>query len=231
LIDEVVLDGQTYYVRRSERFLPQGAPSSPALTNLLCRRLDARLEGMAKQLGATYTRYADDMTISLNSTANIQRVLWQVQKVAQEEGFTVHPDKVQVMRLGDRKEVTGIVVNEKLNVPKDTLKRFRAVLHKIETGQAQDVQWGKGSLKQAIQGFANYVRMVNPQKGQALVDKVQQLLQDPKIKAQLQGLQKPSKNSLEKAENQGQTTETQPKDELMVSKKKKTEDKPWWSLW
>jgi len=60
----VVLDGQTYYVSLGPRCLPQGAPTSPALTNTLCLRLDRRLAGLAKRLGWRYTRYADDLTFS-----------------------------------------------------------------------------------------------------------------------------------------------------------------------
>ena len=62
--DEIVLDGQRLYVQRSGRRLPQGSPCSPAITNLVCTRLDQRLSGLARKLGYTYTRYADDLTFS-----------------------------------------------------------------------------------------------------------------------------------------------------------------------
>src|SRR5262245_17215383 len=61
----VELDGKTYYVSLGPRCLPQGAPTSPALTNTLCLRLDRRLSGLAARLGWRYTRYADDLTFSL----------------------------------------------------------------------------------------------------------------------------------------------------------------------
>src|SRR5205807_7112503 len=61
-VREVELDSQVYQVACGSRSLPQGAPSSPAITNILCRGLDARLARIAEGLGFRYTRYADDMT-------------------------------------------------------------------------------------------------------------------------------------------------------------------------
>ncbi len=63
-VEEVELDGQTYYVAMSDRHLPQGSPASQAITNIMCRRLDKRLSAMAAELGFVYTRYADDFTFS-----------------------------------------------------------------------------------------------------------------------------------------------------------------------
>ncbi len=63
-VDEVELDGLSYFVARGARKLPQGSPASPGITNIVCRRLDARLQGMAKSAGFVYTRYADDLTFS-----------------------------------------------------------------------------------------------------------------------------------------------------------------------
>jgi hypothetical protein len=64
-VDEVELDGQRFFVASGERHLPQGAPTSPALSNLICRRLDRRLTAIARKLGFVYTRYADDLSFSL----------------------------------------------------------------------------------------------------------------------------------------------------------------------
>ena len=69
-VDEIELDGQTFYVANGVRRLPQGAPTSPAITNVVCRRMDARLAGAAHKLGFTYTRYADDLTFSGPKTAD-----------------------------------------------------------------------------------------------------------------------------------------------------------------
>jgi hypothetical protein len=171
---ETTLDGTTYYVARSQRRLPQGAPTSPAITNVLCRRLDARLAGFAHKHGFVYTRYADDITLSARgSDARIGAALQMIRKVAEEEGFAVHPDKIRVQRRGRRQEVTGIVVNERPGVPRDVLRKFRALLHQIERDGPAGKRWGAGGdvLSSAL-GFASYVAMVDPAKGTALRDKV-----------------------------------------------------------
>ena len=197
MIDEVELDGIKYFVARGERFLPQGAPTSPAITNLICYRLDHRFAGMAKKLGWTYTRYADDLTLSCKtSTQNINRILWQSRQIIDDEGFVIHPDKVEVMRKGSRQEVTGIVVNEKLNVSRTHLRQFRAVLHRIQQqGNAEGIQFGAANANpaQVIQGFANFVNMINPEKGAKLVDEVKAVLALPTLQNQLHSGNTPKK--------------------------------------
>jgi len=186
--DEVRLDGQLYHVTKQERHLPQGAPTSPAITNILCWGLDRRLEGMVKALGWTYTRYADDLTFSKKGSdaRDVNRILWQARQIVENEGFTLHPDKIKVMHKGSRQEVTGVVVNEKPNVSRAKLKQFRAVLHRIETQGAGAAAFGKGQILESIQGFANYVLMVNPEKGGALKSKVAAILAQPEAKRQLE---------------------------------------------
>ena len=197
MIDEVELDGTKYFVARGERFLPQGAPTSPAITNLICYRLDHRFAGVAKKLGWTYSRYADDLTLSCRtSSQNINRVLWQSRQIIDNEGFVIHPNKIQVMRKGSRQEVTGIVVNEKINVSRTHLRQFRAVLHRIKSqGNANGVQFGTAgaNIAQVLQGFANFVNMVNPEKGAKLMAEVKELLALPTFAGQLQSDNTPRK--------------------------------------
>ncbi len=171
---ELELDGQTWFVSDGERVLPQGAPTSPAISNLLCRRLDNRLAGMAKKLGFHYTRYADDLTFSAKDIDDrrINQLLWRCRAIVSSEGFIVHPKKTRIMRKHQQQEVTGVVVNDKLNVDRKTLKRFRALLHQIEKDGPEGKQWGNGELFATIEGYANYVAMVNPEKGLGLKQKV-----------------------------------------------------------
>jgi RNA-directed DNA polymerase len=174
-VDEVELDGQRLFLRKGQRRLPQGAPTSPALTNLICLRLDKRLAGLAAKLGFTYTRYADDMTFSASGEAagRTGTLLKAVQDIVGAEGFTVHPDKTRIMRKHRRQEVTGLVVNSSVNVPRDTLRRFRALLHQIEKTGPEGKRWGKGgNVLVAALGFAHFVRMVDAEAGAALVAKV-----------------------------------------------------------
>ncbi|MGF1728516.1 reverse transcriptase family protein [Photobacterium kasasachensis] len=166
------MDGNTWHVEQSERVLPQGSPCSPAITNLLCRRLDARLQGMADKLGFTYTRYADDLTFSANETDKVQSLLWRCRQIVSDEGFELHPNKTRVMRRHQKQEVTGVVVNDGLSVDRKTLKRFRAVIRQIELDGPEGKQWGVGELFQSLAGYANFVAMVNPEKGIPLQKKL-----------------------------------------------------------
>ncbi|MDD1794461.1 reverse transcriptase family protein [Enterovibrio sp. ZSDZ42] len=159
------MDGKTWHVAVGERTLPQGSPCSPAITNVLCRRLDARLKGMAEKLGFTYTRYADDLTFSNDDDSQVQALLWRCKQIVSSEGFVIHPDKTRVMRRHQKQEVTGVVVNDGLSVERKTLKRFRAVLKQVELDGPENKHWGHGELFQSLAGYANFVAMVNPEKG------------------------------------------------------------------
>lgn len=174
-VEELVLDGQRYFVARSERHLPQGAPTSPAITNLLCRRLDRRLQKMADELGFVYTRYADDLTFSAKSedVGQAAEVLRRLRNIVAHEGFVVHPEKTRVLRRGRRQEVTGVVVNHKPGVPRDVLHRFRATLFQIEKDGPSGKRWGAcKDVLASIRGFASYVRMVDPARGTPLCARV-----------------------------------------------------------
>jgi retron-type reverse transcriptase len=178
-VDTVELDGRTYHVARGERFLPQGAPTSPAITNLLCRRLDSRLHRIAERLGFRYSRYADDLTFSASgeAVANVGRVLRRVRYVVEQEDLRVHPKKTRILRRGRRQEVTGLVVNQRVNVSRDVLRRFRATLFQIERDGPAGKRWGNSpDVLSAIEGFANFVAMVDAAKGRVLLERVRAIL-------------------------------------------------------
>jgi retron-type reverse transcriptase len=178
-VDAVELDGRTYYVARGQRFLPQGAPTSPAITNIICRGLDARLARTAEKLGFTYTRYADDITFSASgdAAANVGVALRRIRYAVHDEGFAVHPEKTRILRRGRRQEVTGLVVNERVNVSRRLLRRFRATLFQIERDGPDGKHWGQSdNVIASIEGFANFVAMVDPEKGAGFQQQVQDLI-------------------------------------------------------
>lgn len=182
-MDKMELDGEKFYVAKGERFLPQGAPTSPMITNIICQKMDKRLAGLAEKMGFVYTRYADDLTFSASGEAvkKVDKILWSVGEIVKAEGFELHPDKTKVMRNGSKKEVTGIVVNEKMNTDRKTLRKFRALLHQIETTGWVGKKWGKGNIKHTIKGYANYLHQINPERGKAYVERVERLLKNPKL--------------------------------------------------
>jgi RNA-directed DNA polymerase len=171
-VDQVELDNHEYYVAKSERRLPQGAPSSPAITNIICRGLDARLSHIADKLGFTYTRYADDITFSGSgeSQNKIGQALRQIKYAVEQEGFQLNESKTRIQRKPGRQEVTGLVVNnEKVSVSRDVLRRFRATLKHIERDGPAGKHWGPSPhVMSSIEGFANFVAMVDEEKGRAL---------------------------------------------------------------
>jgi hypothetical protein len=118
--------------------LPQGAPTSPRLANLVNVRLDARLEGLAETLGGTYNRYADDLTFSFAEAdhAATADLLAATKKIVRQEGYRLHLDrKLQIRRRHDRQIVTGLVVNERVALPRSRRRWLRAVEHHVYSGR------------------------------------------------------------------------------------------------
>ncbi|VAW75852.1 Retron-type RNA-directed DNA polymerase [hydrothermal vent metagenome] len=177
--EQVKLDGQHYFVGSGERKLPQGAPTSPAISNLICQRLDRRLAGMAKAMAYRYTRYADDLTFSSKSPARpVQKLLWRSRQIIRDEGFIINKPKTRIMRQHRRQEVTGIVINEKMSVNRATRKRLRALVYQIEKSGFENKQWdGKTGLAmlRSIRGMAQFINMVNPAHGKELLTRINQL--------------------------------------------------------
>jgi RNA-directed DNA polymerase len=120
-----------------EDALPQGAPTSPRLSNLVNYRIDARIAGMAQMRNAAYSRYADDITISgpaSNDDTRLNDVIYFVKVVLEMEGYALHTEKkLGIYRRHDRQTVTGIVVNVKPNLKRQTRRWLRAVEHRLAT--------------------------------------------------------------------------------------------------
>ncbi len=176
---DISLLGENYFAQRGNRFLPQGSPCSPAITNVLCKNMDFRLEGIAKKYGFDYSRYVDDITFSAENEqfSNIPKVLKYSRKVVEDENFVLHPEKLRIMKRHQRQEVTGVVVNEKPNVNKKSLKRFRALLFQIEKDGIQGKSWNGGNNVLAeIDGFANFIYQINKEKGILYKERVAKIL-------------------------------------------------------
>lgn len=158
--------------------LAQGAPTSPALANLVCLRLDARLSGLAAKVGAVYTRYADDMTFSFvdEPAVSVGRFLWWVDQICQDEGFVENTRKRRVLRRCDSQRVTGVVVNSGASVPREARRRFRAILQNCRVHGIDSQARGHPDFRGYLRGFAAWVQMVQPERGAKLVAEVQALL-------------------------------------------------------
>jgi RNA-directed DNA polymerase len=118
--------------------IPQGAPTSPRLSNLVNYEMDARLNGLAKRANAAYTRYADDITFSFteDSHENICLTIRMTKKILSEYGYRIHhKKKLHIRRKHQCQQVTGLVVNEKVSLPRRTRRWLRAVKHHLTTGR------------------------------------------------------------------------------------------------
>ncbi len=117
--------------------LPQGAPTSPRLSNLVNRRVDARLAAMAAKVGATYTRYADDMTFSFptDDVRAVHAVIRLTKQVVGDEGYVLHERrKLHIRRRHQRQVVGGLVVNVRPQLTRERRRWLRAVEHRASKG-------------------------------------------------------------------------------------------------
>lgn len=117
-----------------ERGLPQGAPTSPIISNLICNKLDYQLGRFAKKYDLNYTRYADDLTLSTNNLKRItpKKIIDEVTRHVERNGFQINHAKTKVMYQNSRQMVTGILVNDGLNLHKKHVDALRATLHNLE---------------------------------------------------------------------------------------------------
>jgi len=158
--------------------LPQGSPTSPTITNILTVKLDRRLTGLAKRFGARYSRYADDITFSaamnifkkaknpvLNEKGSYDDFVSELERIIQEYGLEINPAKTRLQYNAFRQEVTGLIVNEKVNVRRRYVKQIRMWLYywekygyiKAEQIFIKDYIKDKGHVKKGKPNFANVV--------------------------------------------------------------------------
>ena len=174
---KVVYRGKTWHVATGPRGLPQGACTSPAISNLIARRLDARLSGIARKLGWTYTRYADDLTFSIQSgEPRIGYLLARVRHITADEGFAVNERKTRVLKQAARQSVTGVVVNQKLSTSRRTRRRLRAILHNASrTGLPAQNRARRPHFAAWLGGVIEFVSMVNPDQAKRLRDRFENI--------------------------------------------------------
>lgn len=137
--------------------LPQGSPTSPALSNLCNQLLDARLEGLARTNKGQYTRYLDDLTFSFSNPYIHKRgILDKIHQILASEGYEIQEKKrIRVQRSHQRQTTTGLVVNNKVNLPKKLRKRIRAMRHHLSKGTLSEQD------KQRLAGYESLLKMVD----------------------------------------------------------------------
>ena len=158
--------------------LPQGAPTSPALANLCAYRLDCRLAGLADKLGLSYTRYADDLAFSGDTslTRGFERFHVLVARIALEESFELNTRKTRLMQQSGRQRLTGIVLNRHPNIQRTDYDRIKATLHNcVCSGPARQNRDGHPDFRARLIGLVAHVERLNPSRGlklRALLEKI-----------------------------------------------------------
>jgi RNA-directed DNA polymerase len=164
--------------------LPQGAPTSPVLSNMICFRLDRELLAFAKGARCIYTRYADDITFSSHQpmTALFEGpvppsghfppdlLAPALRNALAANGFSIHPDKAHYADRHSRRMVTGLKVNEFLNVDRRYIRNIRAALYSVETlgritaqQKFENDHGGKSDLGAHLQGKITWLRHIRGQ--------------------------------------------------------------------
>ncbi len=154
-----------------ENQLPQGPPTSPGIANQILTSSAKRISGVCQKHGLTMSVYGDDIFISGSiRAAKVKNLLF---RIIEAEGFSLNLKKTGVSKAGERKIVTGISVNTKINIPKDYYKKVRAILHHAS-------ERGFGALfpglaekkaKNRLKGMIGHVRRLNQIKGEQLQKK------------------------------------------------------------
>ena len=134
--------------------LPQGAPTSPKLSNLACQHLDSRIQGYSGPKGIIYTRYADDITLSAFNEAKIRKAKSIIEKIIENEGFILNHKKTKICGTRKRKEVTGLVVSiDNVGIGRKKYRQMRVEIHTM-------LKSDSSKLPQ-INGWLAYIKSVD----------------------------------------------------------------------
>ncbi|XVV03169.1 reverse transcriptase family protein [Actinosynnema sp. CA-248983] len=162
--------------RLAAAHLPQGAPSSPATANVIARNLDRRLTGLARTLGATYTRYADDLAFSGPANLPLHRLLPGVEQAARSEGFRINPDKTRAAAQHQRQRLAGLVVNHAPAASRAEYDDLKAILHNCARhGLESQNRHGHPDFRAHLRGRVEWVSAGRPARAaklKALLDAI-----------------------------------------------------------
>ena len=160
------------YIKTSDRILPQGSPASPMITNIICKNMDKRINGLCKKLGITYTRYADDMSFSyMGDIKNfaIGNFLNSINKIIEAEGFHMKNEKTHILRKNNRQYITGIVINnEEIGVPKKWVKILKASIYNAQKLKASGSSVSSKTIHE-ISGKIAWLKSVNEKRYQKII--------------------------------------------------------------
>lgn len=161
----------------SEAFLIQGAPTSPGISNVICKKLDNRLSKLANKHGANYSRYADDITFS--GDENNLPNLGIIKKIIAAEGFNINWKKVGKYKTGQKQMVTGLLIDNKVRIPNKFKKDIYRHLHFCKKYGASShfnrISPDKGYRKEWILGKILFVHSIEPEEAKKMMKLVEQI--------------------------------------------------------
>lgn len=143
--------------------LPQGAPTSPLIANMICNIMDIRILKIAKKYRLDYTRYADDLTFSTNNKYflnDYDKFLEDIKNIIHRSGFELNSKKTRLLFSNSRQEVTGLVVNKKISVPKEYYKNTRAMAHSLYKNGYFLIDDEAGTIEQ-LEGRFSFINQIN----------------------------------------------------------------------
>lgn len=161
--------------------LPQGAPTSPLITNAICDNLDRKLSGLARRYGLHYSRYADDITFSsmYNVFHEDGEFVSELKRIVEDQKFRIKASKTRLQKIGQHQEVTGLTVSNRVNTSKGYIAEIRNLLHiweKYGYNEAYKrfyphykknkghVKKGEPMLENVLYGKLQYLKMVKGDK-------------------------------------------------------------------
>lgn len=160
-----------------DNMLPQGAPTSPYLANIVCNKMDIRINQFCKCINADFTRYADDITISGNKNLGIY--IKVVKEIIQDEGFSINNKKTRFMYNNRQQIVTGLNVNNKVTVPKNKVRYLRQQIYYIKkfgvVRHLKRINYDKLNIKEHLYGLAYFINMVDNDKGSNFIRELDQI--------------------------------------------------------
>jgi retron-type reverse transcriptase len=140
--------------------LPQGAPTSPILANIVLKGIDKRIGALAWKHGGITTRYVDDIGIS--GPHRLKKMIPLVRRIVKSEGFSINESKTRVMLKGTRQQITQLLVNEKVNLPKERIEEVKIHVRALNS-QSTERDWN------SVSGKVYWVRAVNPHAAAKLI--------------------------------------------------------------
>jgi len=156
----VEAEGKIYHVPVGPRACVQGAPTSPGICNAILMRMDRRLAGLAKKCGFTYSRYADDLTLSGDDVTKVKMLVSITRKIVSEEGFRLNRKKTRVLRKGQQQRVAGVIVNDVAGLSRQERRRIRAAIHQLAPNDSEK--------RKRLEGKLAYLSMINPEQARPL---------------------------------------------------------------